>query len=236
MVGVEVAQILSASLSLIGLGLVMGFSPTLYGLALHILTHSSQARREIRWLTAGIAVGASALFLIFRVVDPETLAAGLRGHVDELLVRRSVDIAAGSVLVVLALIVFLRSRTPRRPIRPVRPTPGDHPRRMFALGLANTVIGVSGAATMYVAGRLVTGASDDLFLRLTLYAVFLVALVGPYVAASWAWGRFPEISTAITRGHSRLMARDLRPVFAVGVLIAGLVFLGLGIWGHGTRQ
>lgn len=230
----ELVPILSAGLSLLGLGLVMGFSPTLYGLALHLLTRSSNPGREIRWLTAGIAVGATILFLVFRAFDPETLTTALRGHVEELLVRRSIDLTAGTIFLLLAVIVFLRSRTPRRSKPEIQETPGQHPGRTFLLGLANTVIGVSGVATMYVTGRVVTAPSDDLLIRLMLYGVFLVTLTGPYLVASWAWRRFPRVAGDITDGYSWLMARDLRPVFAVGLLIAGLIFIGLGIWGHDT--
>lgn len=230
----ELVRILSGSVSLLGLGLVMGFSPTLYGLALHLLTRSSNPGREVRWLTAGIAAGASTLFLVFRAFDPDTLTAALRGHVEELLVRRGIDLAAGVIFLLLAVVVFTRSRTPRQSTPHIRQASGPHPRRMFVLGLANTVIGISGVATMYVTGRVVTGSSDDLVIRLMLYGVFLIALTGPYLAASWAWGRFPRAAGSITRGYAWLVARDLRPVFAVGSLIAGLVFLGLGIWGHGS--
>ncbi|WOF21793.1 hypothetical protein N8K70_10385 [Microbacterium betulae] len=230
----EFVRVVSASLSLLGLGLVMGFSPTLYGVALHLLTRSRSPGREIRWLTAGIAAGASILFFVFRVFDPDTLAAALRGHVEELLIRRGVDLAAGSVFVLLAVVVFSRARTPRRSTPGIREAPGGHPRRMLLLGLANTVIGVSGVATMYVTGRVVTGASDDLLVRALLYGVFLVTLTGPYLAASWAWRRFPALAGRVTRGYTWLAARDLRPAFAAGSLIAGLVFLGLGVWGHGS--
>ncbi len=235
MADAELARLVSASLSLLGLGLVMGFSPTLYGLTLHFLTRSGSASRDVLWLSAGIAAGASVLFTAFRAFDPETLTDALRGDVEELFVRRGVDLTAGVLFLVLAGIIFVRSRKPAKPSPPAHRLRADGPRRIFLLGFANTVIGVSGIATMYVTGRVVTGATESLLLRLALYGVFLITLLGPYVLAAWAWQRFPRVSAKITAGYDWLLHRDLRPLFAIGALAAGLTFVGLGVWGHGDR-
>lgn len=232
MADADLARLVSASLSLLGLGLVMGFSPTLYGLTLHFLTRSEKASRDVYWLAAGIAAGASVLFIAFRAFDPETLTDALRGDVEELLVRRGVDLTAGVLFLVLASIIFVRSRKPSKPSPPAHRLRADEPRRIVLLGFANTVIGVSGIATMYVTGRVVTGASDSLLFRLALYGLFLTALIGPYVLAACAWQRFPRVSAKITAGYDWLLRRDLRPLFAIGALGAGLTFAALGVLGR----
>lgn len=229
----DLVHAVSSVVSLLGLGLVMGFSPTLYGLLVHLLTRSAQARRSILYMACGLAVGATALVLLFRVVDPETLTTALRGRVDELLVRRGVDLGAGALFVIGGATVGWQARRPGRAASPVpAPTRESHPRRMFLAGLSNALIGVSGIATMYVTGRVITGISHDVIVRLGAYGIFLVALVGPYLAIVWAWQAFPAFARQITRSYGWIARQDLRPVLAAGLLVAGLAFMALGIWGH----
>ncbi|SIM20289.1 Protein of uncharacterised function (DUF2910) [Mycobacteroides abscessus subsp. abscessus] len=187
----------AAGASLVGLGLVMGFSPSMYAVVLHLLTTENRPARLIRWLTLGIVLGATILMFAFRAVDPDVLARLLEDRTRELLVRRGVDLAAGLVFLLLAAWQWHRSRRPLKPHRP--PSPGDaRPSRMVLIGLANTFIGFSGPATMYVAGRAIRGAGHHhLWVEVLLYLVFLLGVVGPYLLAAWAWGAFPRAARAV---------------------------------------
>ncbi|WP_016995975.1 hypothetical protein [Kocuria atrinae] len=62
-------------MSLLGLGLVMGFTPSLYAVVLHLLAHTPKAATMIRWVTVGMMLGSTLLVVVFRFVDPETLTA-----------------------------------------------------------------------------------------------------------------------------------------------------------------
>ena len=226
---------IGTTLGLFGLGLVMGFSPTLYGVTLHVLTRTPSPPNPIRsvgWMTAGLATASTLLLLLFRVVDPETLIAVWRGRFEALLVARAVDLAAGVLLIAAGVVVWLLRTRPRRPRRAHVHDAGA--REMFLIGFANTVIGVSGIATMYVAGRLLTAASPDWFVRVLVYLVFLVGVVGPYLGVAYGWERLPGLARALTRVVDRLERTDLRPALAVALVGVGVVFVVLGIVGHAT--
>lgn len=228
----NVIALASAAVSLLGLGLVMGFTPSLYAVVLHLLTHTPKAAVMIRWVTVGMTVGATLLIVVFRFVDPETLTAALKGRVEELLIRHSVDLVAGSLLLLGAVVEYRRYRsTPFTAHKPPNHHDTESPRKMLLLGFVNTVVGVSGMATMYVTGRVITGASHHITVDLILYAVFLTAFVGPYLLAAWLWNRFPRAARSIEALSAKLARKDIRPAVVVGLALAGLVFLALGVWG-----
>lgn len=224
----------SAAISLLGLGLVMGTSPTLYAIVVRLLTTSRRPDTAIRWIALGVAIGTTVLLLAFRVVDPETLTAMITDRTEKLLVSRGVDLVAGLVLLALGLREASRLRRLRRPPKPKAPPTDLRPRRLILTGMANAMIGVSSMATMYVTGRLIASASHDLLIQLLLYAIFLVAVVGPYLLLARSWVRFPAMAHRITRVFDRLTTMDTRPLLTGGLLLAGLVFLALGVLGHGS--
>ena len=104
---------------------------------------------------------------------------------------------------------------------------------MTLIGASNAVIGVSGVATMYMTARLIRDISGNDAVRIGFYLLFVVALVSPYVALMVIWKRIPALSTRIPALLKRLSEIDFRPWEALLTLLAGLVFLGLGVWGGG---
>lgn len=57
-------------------------------------------------------------------------------------------------------------------------------------------------------------------------------MLAPYVLLAWAWRRFPSVSTGITRFFSCLAEVDIRAWSTGLTLVAGLVFLSVGVWGE----
>lgn len=227
-----ISALTGGTVSVLGLGLVMGFSPTVYALVLRILTHHARPARAVHFLTLGMALGTTLLLFVFRTLDPQTLTALLEDRTKELLVRHSVDLTAGALLAVLAAVEFFRWRTrPRAPRRQPKSEEMDSPRRMVTLGLLNTVVGVSGPATMYVAGRLITGLSHHLAVEAVFYAVFLAAVVGPYWLLAWAWEKAPALARNVERITGWVAAQDPRPLLALGLAVASVVFLVMGVRG-----
>ncbi|GAA4173189.1 hypothetical protein [Gryllotalpicola koreensis] len=226
--GGELARVLGALVSLVLLGLTFGFSPPLYGVTLHLLARGGSPRRPIVFLCIGMALSATVLLLAFRTFDPTTLATALSGQVAHLLVQAAVDLIAGAVLVIGGLVFARYARRPRRTPAPAEAHVREqHPQAMIGVGFANT-LGVWPPVTMYVTGRVIAGATVHITLQLVLFAVFLVAVVGPYLAAGYVWRRMPVVAARVNRAYARLLQRDFRPLIAWGIVIAGVVFLVLG--------
>lgn len=229
----QTGHVLAALVGLVGLGVSMGFSPTLYDMALRVMIKRRTARDSLRGLlalTGGLAAASTLLLVVFRAVDPETLIALWRGRAEAFLVRRAVDLVAGVLLLLTALVAALVwvQRPPK--VRKERPRSESY-RRLFAIGFVNTLVGVSGIATMYVTGRVITAASGEWWVRGVLYVDFMVALAGPYLAVGWAWERFPALGRTVQRAQHWVSTHDLRWAVVVAVAVAGLVFLWLGLRG-----
>jgi len=230
-VGGDLLRLFSGFVSLILLGLTFGFSPPLYGVTLHLLVRGGSPRRSLGFLTLGMCLAATLLLLIFRGFDPTTLVDVLRLGVERLLVQTVVDLIAGFLLAVAGLVMLtVVQRRPRKRHRPARETAGtEHPRTMLTVGFLNTFIGFVPPVTMYVTGRVIAGSTPFIPLQLVGYAVFLAAVIGPYLAAAYVWRRLPRFGARMNRAYTRLVRRDLRPLVAWGLVVAGAVFFILGI-------
>lgn len=227
------AAILASVPGLLGLGLVMGFSPTLYAVALHLLEGGRTG--SLRWLVAGLASGSTLLAVLLQFTDPHTWERALTAEIDALALRRWIDLVAGLLMLCGAVVVARRGeRRWEGTIRPRRraATSVGSPRRWFAVGASNTVLGFSGFATMYLVDRTLAAATDHLAWRALLYVAFLTTLVMPYLLVAWWWGRRPGFAAAIQRAQSRLVRLPLRQVVAVLLGIAGIALLVVAAIGH----
>ena len=226
----DLIRLAGATLSLLGLGVVMGVSPTLIAVTLRVLTEIQQPNRPIGFMLAGLTAGSTALLLVLQIVDPRSFEALLKHDVEGVLVRRSVDLTAGALFLVASVPMWVRARAPRKPRAP-KPPPTGNPWEMVLIGALNAVVSVSGIATMYLTARLIRGASDADLIRATGYVIFVLALVSPYVLLAWVWERFPRVSRRLSAFFGRLAAADLRPAEAALTSLVGLIFLGLGTAG-----
>jgi hypothetical protein len=231
----ELAKWVVALSTLVGFGLTMGFNPALYGATADMLARNKQVAARMGWMVAGLVTGATVLFALFQSFNPTALVAVLQGDVDRALLSRAVDIVVGSVFVIAAAVLAAWAlRVPTRPGRPQRVHAPDAPSiTYFPLGLSCAIVGFTTLPIMYMTGRITTGLTDDIALRLAAYAVFLLALVGPFLALAWLWSRFPGVSGRVSSLYARAMHTDFRWASAAILAAGGLVFIGLGVFaGH----
>lgn len=224
--------LIGAAISLVGLGFIMGFSPAVYALVLHLLATSKRALTSIRWMSLGLVIGALFLLLLFRVVDPQTLTTLLQDETKKFLVDRTVDGVASVAFVIGGLVMLSRLRLPRKDPRKKKPPKKLKPGRMIYLGIGESVISVSGLATTYVSDRVITAGTHHYILQGALAIVFLAAVVSQYLLLAWAWHAFPRLANWITKIYDRATRIDTRPWLTAGLFTAGVVFGAMAIWGH----
>lgn len=221
--------------SLLVLGLVMGFSPTLYGICLAYLVQGAPGRRAVAWISLGLAIGCTLLFIVYQFVDGTIVSTYLSSGVRAIVMQRWVDLVAGVLLLLAAGLLSWRARrgpTAPRPKPDRRHRPDDSsPRTAAALGFANAFMGSSGFATMYVVARVVSVVGPDLALRALAYLTFIPTLVGPYLILAWSWNRWPRMATAITRAYDLVVHHDYHKLVIIGLLVGGVLFIGLGVKG-----
>lgn len=231
MIESDAARLAAVCVSLLGLGLVAGTSPTFYALVLRLLGREDRGRRSLTFLLAGYAVGTTLLALALQVVDPRTIETVLRGRVERAAIDRGVDVAAGVILLLVG--VYALRRSTRGRVRSPKVATVPRPGRLFVVGLLDAAVSISSLAPVYVAARTVRGASEDDLVRLAVFGVFLAAVLGPYLLLAWAWGRFPAVASILQRLFARLSALDPYRLAGVVLVVAGVAFLVLGVRASG---
>lgn len=206
------------------LGVVKSFSPTTYGVTIHSLARDKNAVHTVHRIAWGVAAASTLLLLIFTPINPDELIENFKSGVSAVLLTRFVDLFAGVALVVLSAWLWQRRHKPKK----------EHHyelsgRAAFSFGFFNTLAGTSSIAFMYVTGRVLDSVSESLLIKVPLYAIFLVGLLGPYAFLIFAWDRLPRIADAISRFFDWVASYNSRPLIALAVLATGLVFFGLAV-------
>lgn len=227
----EAVRVITGLAALVGFGLMMGLHPALYGATADMLAREVKIAHRLPWMMAGLAAGATLLVLIFQSFDPTNLVALLEHRVDEALLNRVVDLVAGSVFIIGAVIVALwRLRVPELPHHPPKAPPESaQPLGYFVIGFSSAVIGFTTLPVMYLTGRVAVGLAEDLAGRLLAYGVFLIALCGPFFAIAWIWSRFPALSRRVSALYAIVLRLDYRPAFAVLLAFSGTVLIAFAL-------
>lgn len=227
----EIVKLVTALPVLIGFGLALGLNPALYGATADTLARNQNVWGRLAWMIAGLATGATVLVLLLHSFDPRNLETMLRNKVDAAILSRNVDLIAGIVFLVAALaIVVWKRRVRALPTKPARvPKQNAASLSFFSLGLSCSIIGFTTLPIMYLTGRMVTGVSEDLPLRLLAYGVFLVSLAAPFLLLAWTWTRFPRLASKVTDSYAKAQHWDYRGVTAAFLAVAGLVLIVLAL-------
>lgn len=225
---------LAAMPTLIGFGLALGLNPALYGATADTLARNQNVRARLTWLLTGLAVGATVLVLVLHGLNPADLMSTVQQRGDAVVENRIVDLVVGTLMLVgaaaMALWVGLVPEVPRKPAR--ESDENSAPASLFLLGFSSAIVGFTTLPIMYLTGRLVASLSSDLVLRLVAYAVFLAALVGPFVVLAWLWSRFPAATQKVTDLYGKVLAWDSRRVACVVMAFGGLSLLGFAVFWH----
>ncbi|MBP1326606.1 hypothetical protein JOF28_001838 [Leucobacter exalbidus] len=223
-------------LTLVGFGLAMGVNPALYGATADMLARNVQATARLRWMAAGLVVGATLLLALFHSVNPTSIVQASRGKLDAVLVNQTIDIIAAALFLIAAgVVLWWKRRTPQLPRKAAKsPKPSARPYSYFFLGLG-ACVGFTTLPIMYLTGRLIAGLTPDLLLRVIAYVVFLAALVAPFFALAWVWARIPGLSDRITRFYAAAQTWDYRFYLAALLCAAGLLFVWLAFFDPAIR-
>ncbi|TQK20093.1 hypothetical protein FBY40_2614 [Microbacterium sp. SLBN-154] len=226
----DIARWAVALSTLIGLGLALGLNPALYGATADMLARNTQVPARMAWMVGGLATGATILFVALQSFNPANLVTAAERDADALALSRTVDLIAGAVFLAAAIgVAVWRLIVPRR-AEGGHPTSGRaHPGSYFWLGLSCSIVGFTTLPIMYTTGRVTAGISDELVPRILAYAVFLLALIAPFVLLAGVWSRLPGAAAFVTRTYDRLIHLDYRWTYAVVLAAAGVACLVFGL-------
>lgn len=183
-------------LSLIGvifLGLIAGFSPTLYIAQTALSTKKSNAKRYTYSLMAGVLLAAIILLLTFQIINLTTLIAIFESALEALFLSVAFNILVG-LLFILAGFRYIYSRNAKQAYdadtNAIKNAGGAS--AFFGFGFAKTFLSVSGATAIYVGGNIIASTGNDPVIRLLFTLAFLVACVIPFWCILYLIRRVPD--------------------------------------------
>jgi hypothetical protein len=221
----EVGYLLRTVGALLILGLIMGFSPTTFGIEIGELEHADKVRLRVLAIVVGVALAATILAALFLVVSPDTLDSLWTGEVRTIVEQRWLDAAVGVLLVTAGIIHWRRAAGPRPKRRSLKNL--DRPRVLLAVVLGESLITTTGPATMYLVVRTIGTSRPALWP--VEYLVFLIGLAAPYGFLAFAITRMPGAARRLLQVHAALQKRDLRRPIAATLIAAGVALLAWAV-------
>lgn len=215
---------IAALIAVAVLGIIAGFSPTLYIAQVSI---GSKPKRIIPYtigLMAGVLGAIVFLLLLFQVFQLDTLVSIIDSTVSALLLSVGFNILVGTGLIVGGL-WYIRSRTDTAaPLKETRAAARSKAGigAIVSLGFIRTLTSISGLTATFIAGGLI-GSGNPLLLERTLMTlVFLAASIVPFAGIIVLLKRNPERLTRLTGRLKELMRRvNYRLIAGVAAVILG---------------
>ena len=209
------------------LGLAAGFSPTLY-IAQAASTRSKAAKQRTVALILGVVVAIIVLLSLFQSLTLATLKTVIDSTLHALLFGAISNSIIG-LLFILAGVYYIRTQDIHQAYTPHNESRSKKARSagaFFGLGFVKTLLSVSGATAVYIAGNLIGTASQVALERIVYTAVFLAAVVAPFIAVFIILRKHPRvIHSSIEKIKNRLEFVNYRLTVGVGAIMFGLAII-----------
>ncbi|MGY4893725.1 MAG: hypothetical protein ACO1N2_03480 [Candidatus Saccharimonadota bacterium] len=217
---------IAALIAVAVLGIIAGFSPTLYIAQVSI---GSKPKRIIPYtigLMAGVLGAVIFLMLLFQVFQLDTLVSIIDSTVSALLLSVGFNIVVGTGLIVGGL-WYIRSRKESpKPLKETRAAAAARSKAgigaIVSLGFIRTLTSISGLTATFIASGLISSGNPLLLERSLMTLVFLAASIVPFAGIIVLLKRSPERLTKLTGRLKELMHRiNYRLIAGVAAVILG---------------
>jgi len=214
---------ITSLIALIVLGLIAGFSPTLY--IAQVAVSSKNKKRAHSYSAAimgGVVTAIVLLIALFQVI-----------HLDTLIAIIGTTVHAVTVSVIFNLLVGIgliyggnRYLKKRKSVEPsqmkLKSTKNGGIAGIFGLGFARTLVSVRGVTATFVAGNIIADVSGNILERLIYSVIFLAATVIPFVGIVLIMRKNPTLLATLTNDAKRwLNAFNYQLIVGVAVIIFG---------------
>jgi len=214
------------------LGLVAGFSPTLYIAQVSTSSKSKKDTLATGAIMAGVLLAIIVLASLFQTVQLDALLHFIDSTVKALIISIVLNIFVGIGLVVGG-IWYIRAHS-----QPALDLPSNKKKRsipaLLGLGFIRTFTSISGVTATYVAASTISGASTSFFQQLIYTLIFVAAAIVPFVGIVILVNKHPARLTQLVSKLQVLVGRfDYHWIIGfIGVvfgvcIIALQLFIGL---------
>lgn len=217
-------------LSIVVYALAMGLRPEIHAATAELLARGESVLQKLTWMMAGLAFGATLMFVVLQFVNPTNFLKFLHTEIDKTIINSRVELITGAVFVGIGVGIAVW--------RIVRPHPRNKGTRTqakkaakasaimhFSIGLASPIFAFTSWPVMYLVVRTVSASDERLFIRTLVFILFLLLLIAPYMVLAWAWPRFPSFAKWAHNGYVKLLHADWRWIFSAVFFLSGLAII-----------
>jgi len=216
---------ISTLVSVSVLGLVAGFSPTLYVTQVAI---TSKVRRPVAYaaaLMSGVLVAVLLLIILFQIVQLDALLHFIDTTVHAVVVSVIFNMIIGGGFI-YGGIWYLNHKEALKGPKPSKSKQTGGLISVFSLGFVRTFVSISGVTATYFAGNIISNVSLDIVERLVFTLVFFGAAIVPFIGIIIYMHKSPERIIKATDQFRALLRRiNYRPIVGVGAIILGSAIL-----------
>lgn len=219
--------IFAVVLSIVVYALAMGLRPEIHAATAELLARGESVLQKLTWMMAGLALGATLMFVVLQFVNPTNFLKFLHTEIDKTIINSRIELITGAAFVGIGMGIAVW--------RIVRPHPRSKGTRTqakqatkasaimhFSIGLASPIFAFTSWPVMYLVVRTISASDERLFVRILVFALFLLLLITPYMLLAWAWPRFPAFAQWAHSGYIRLSHADWRLILSAVCTLSGL--------------
>jgi len=210
------------------LGIVAGFSPTLYITQVGIGLRTKKIIPYMIAIMVGVVGALIALTILFQFFNLNTLLEYLDRSVSVLLVSVIFNMLVGAALIIGGA-YYLRHREPKTKQSSTKATKSSYA-ALVGFGFLRKLISVTGVAVTFIASNVIAEASTKLSTQLLLTAIFLISATLPYIGIAQLVKTNPERLEKIVNYTKQLFNKlNYRSVIGVGAILfgAGIVIFNI---------
>ncbi len=204
---------ISTIISVSVLGVIAGFSPTLYITQLAITSKSERERSYTTALMTGVLAAVLLLIVIFQVINLDTLRSIIDTAVHALTVSVIFNALVGLAFIYGGL-WYLRHQEITKP-KPSKIRDGGLV-AIFGFGFLRTFLSVTGVTATYIAGNIIANVSIGIAERFVYSVIFFAAAVVPFFVISIMMKKNPDRLTSLTN-RLRIWLHTINYRLGVGV-------------------
>jgi len=219
---------IGALLAIVVLGIIAGFSPTLYITQIGIATTSKRARSLMVSLMMGVLAGIILLSIFFQFFQLDTLRSFIDSTINALRVSVISNLIVGTIFIIGGF--WYIHKKPNRISEDHKIALKSGYSALVALGFFRTFISISGATATFLASGIISSSKEDIFTRIVLTIIFLAAVIAPFVVILITMQKHPKnIQRLMTWFKAQLHTFNYKLIIGTAAILLGSSVLILNV-------